>query len=258
MPVITAATLDHAIASRFWPFVRIGSCLMVAPVFGAATVPAQVRIVLAGAIALLVAPLIAVPTQIALLSAPGVLITVQQIIIGVALGFCLQLVFEAVALGGQIVANSMGLSLSYNLDPLSGESTPALGQLYTLLVTLLFLLLNGHIALIRILVEGFRTLPVGTGGLGPHAVWAVIEFSGTLFSGALAVALPAITALMVANLAFGVVSRAAPALNLFALGLPVVLVFGLVVILVSLPVVQSGFERLLAAALMFIQRLSGA
>jgi flagellar biosynthetic protein FliR len=258
MPVITAATLDHAIASRFWPFVRIGSCLMVAPVFGAATVPAQVRIVLAGAIALLVAPLIAVPTQIALLSAPGVLITVQQIIIGVALGFCLQLVFEAVALGGQIVANSMGLSLSYNLDPLSGESTPALGQLYTLLVTLLFLLLNGHIALIRILVEGFRTLPVGTSGLGPHAVWAVIEFSGTLFSGALAVALPAITALMVANLAFGVVSRAAPALNLFALGLPVVLVFGLVVILVSLPVVQSGFERLLAAALMFIQRLSGA
>ena len=257
MPVITTAMIDHAIASRFWPFVRVGSCLMVAPVFGAVAVPAQVRIVLAGAIALLVAPLIAVPTKIALLSAPGVLITAQQIIIGVALGFSLQLVFEAVSLGGQIVANSMGLSLSFNLDPLSGESTPALGQLYTLLVTLIFLLLNGHIALIRILVEGFRTLPVGTAGLGLHCLWAVVEFGSTLFSGALAVALPAITALMVANLAFGVVSRAAPTLNLFATGLPVVLVFGLLVILVSLPVVQSGFERLLGAALLFIQRLSG-
>jgi flagellar biosynthetic protein FliR len=258
MPVITSATIAHAIASRFWPFVRIGSCLMVAPVFGAVSVPTQARIVLAGAIALLVAPLIAVPANIALLSAPGVLITVQQIIIGVALGFSLQLVFEAVTLGGQIVANSMGLSLSFNLDPLSGESTPALGQLYTLLVTLIFLMLNGHIALIRILVAGFRTLPVGTAGLGPHALWAVVEFGSTLFYGALAVALPAITALMVANLAFGVVSRAAPTLNLFATGLPVVLVFGLLVILVSLPVVQSGFERLLGAALMFMQRLSGA
>ncbi len=258
MPVISTAMIDHAIASRFWPFVRVGSCLMVAPVFGASTVPTQVRIVLCAAIALLVAPLIAVPTQIALLSAAGVLITVQQVIIGVALGFSLQLVFEAVALGGQVVANSMGLSLSYNLDPLSGESTPALGQLYTLLVTLIFLLLNGQIALIRILVEGFRTLPIGIAGLGPHGLWAVVQFGATLFSGALAVALPAITALMVANLAIGVVSRAAPTLNLFATGLPVVLVFGLVVVLVSLPVVQSGFERLLGTALMFLQHLSGA
>ena len=258
MPVITAATIDHAIASRFWPFVRVGSCLMVAPVFGAVSVPRQARIVLAGAIALLVAPLIAVPAKIALLSAAGALITIQQIIIGVALGLCLQLVFEAVSLGGQIVANSMGLSLSFNLDPLSGQSTPALAQLYTLLVTLLFLVLDGHIALLRILVEGFRTLPIGTTGLGPRGLWAVVEFGSTLFSGALAVALPAITALMVANLAFGVVSRAAPALNLFATGLPVVLVFGLLVILVSLPVVQSGFVRLLGAALMFIQHLSGA
>jgi flagellar biosynthetic protein FliR len=255
MPILAATTLEHMLAGLFWPFVRIGSCLMVAPVFGSVSVPAQVRVVLAGGLALLVAPLVHVPAALAALSVTGVLITVQQIIIGIALGFSLQLVFEAVTLGGQMIANSMGLSLSYNLDPLSGTSTPALGQLYTLLVTLLFLALNGQIALIRILVEGFRTLPIGTVGLGQHGLWAVIEFGSTLFSGALAVALPALTAIMVANLAFGVISRAAPMLNLFATGLPVVLAFGLLVILASLPVLESGFVRLLGSALLFLRQL---
>lgn len=258
MLTVTTAQLEHGIAAVFWPFVRVGSCFMVAPVFGAVAVPAQLRIVLAGAIALLIAPLVPLPAGVALLSGAGVLITVQQVIIGITLGFCLQLVFEAVSLGGQMIANSMGLSLSFNLDPLSGESTPALGQLYTVLVTLLFLLLNGHTALIRILVEGFRTLPIGASGFGAKGFWMVANWGSVLFSGALAVALPGITALLVANLAFGVVSRAAPTLNLFATGLPISLVFGLLVIIVSLPVVESGFVRLLGAAFMLLRRLSGA
>ena len=258
MITITTAQLEHGIASVFWPFVRIGSCFMVAPVFGAVTVPAQLRIVLAGAIALLIAPLVPLPAGVALLSGAGVLITVQQVIIGVALGFCLQLVFEAVSLGGQMIANSMGLSLSFNLDPLNGESTPALGQLYTVLVTLLFLLLDGHTALIRILVDGFRTLPIGAAGFGPKGFWTAVDWGSVLFSGALAVALPGITALLVANLAVGVVSRAAPTLNLFATGLPISLMFGLLVLIVSLPVVESGFVRLLGQAFMLLRTLSGA
>ena len=258
MIAITSAQLEHGIAAVFWPFVRIGSCFMVAPVFGAVTVPRQLRIVLAGAIALLIAPLVPLPSGVALLSAAGIVITVQQVIIGVALGFCLQLIFEGLSLGGQIIANSMGLSLSFNLDPLNGESTPALGQLYTVLVTLLFLLLDGHTALIRMLVDGFRTLPVGVTGLGPKGLWMVVNWGTVLFSGALAVALPGITAMLVANLAFGVVSRAAPTLNLFSTGLPITLVFGLLVIMVSLPVLQSGFIRLLGEAFMLLRRLSGA
>lgn len=258
MITITATQLERGIASVFWPFVRVGSCLMVAPVFGAKAVPTRIRIVLAGAIALLIAPLVPLPPHVALLSAASVLITAQQVIIGIALGFCLQLVFEGVSLGGQMIANAMGLSLSFNLDPLTGAGTPALGELYTILVTLLFLLLNGHTALLRILVEGFHTLPVGTTGLGPKGLWTVVNWGTTLFTGALAVALPAITALLVANLAIGVMSRAAPTLNLFATGLPVVLVFGLLVIIVSLPAVQAGFIRFLGQGLMLLRRLSGA
>lgn len=257
MITVTATQLDGWLAELFWPFIRIGSCFMVAPAFGSASVPARVRVVLAGAVALLVAPLVAIP-DVAPLSAAGFLITAQQVLIGAALGFSLQILFDAVSLGGEVLANSMGLSLAFNLDPMSGASTPTVGQLYSLLVTLIFLVLNGHLALIRTLVDGFQTLPIGTGGLGRSAIWSVVTWGSQLFSGALAVALPGVTALLVANLAFGVVSRAAPTLNIFSVGLPLSLVFGLVAIVADLPALESSFIRLLAAALDFLRRLSGA
>jgi flagellar biosynthesis protein FliR len=257
MLTLTANQLDGWFVELFWPFVRIGACFMLAPAFGTSSVPVRVRIVLAAAMTLLVAPLVVVP-DVSPLSAPGVLITVQQVIIGAALGFSLQILFDAVSLGGEMLANSMGLSLSFNLDPQNGATTPTVSQLYSLLVTLIFLVLDGHLALIRTLVVGFHTLPIGTTGLGANGLWSVVNWGAELFSGALAVALPGVTALLIANLAFGVVSRAAPTLSIFSVGLPVSLVFGLVVIIAGLPALESSFIRLLAVALDFVRRLSGA
>lgn len=247
MVTLNASELLSFVASWFFPFVRIGACLMVAPVFGAGYVPARVRLVLAFAIAVLVAPLVPVP-QVDLLSIQSALITVQQIVIGVALGFALQIVFDAVGLAGQLLANSIGLSFAFNQDPLRGVSTPVVGQLYVLLVVLTFLALDGHLALIETLADGLRTLPPGAGGLGANALWSLVLWSGQVVYGALAVALPGMTAMLIVNLAFGVMSRAAPTLNLFAVGFPVTLAFGLVVVLLSLPAVQSGFVRLAGEA----------
>jgi flagellar biosynthesis protein FliR len=257
MITVTAKQLDGWLVELFWPFVRIGSCFMVAPAFGTSSVPVRVRIVLAGAVTFLVAPLIVVP-DVTPLSAAGVVITIQQVIIGAALGFSLQILFDAVSLGGEMLGNSMGLSLAYNLDPQNGASTPTVSQLYSLLVTLIFFVLDGHLALIRTLVDGFHTLPIGTTGLGANGLWSVVNWGSELFSGALAVALPGVTALLITNLAFGVVSRAAPTLSIFSVGLPVSLVFGLMVIIAGLPGLESSFIRLLAVALDFVRRLSGA
>ena len=254
---ITTGQLDHWIAQLFWPFVRIGSCFMVAPAFGATYVPPRVRLVIAGGVALIIAPLIPEPADVVPFSAAGLLITAQQVVIGVALGFCMQAVFDAVNLGGQLLSNSMGLSFAYNMDPLHGAQTPVLGQFYTLLVTLTFLGLNGHLKLIEILVDGFHTLPIGTTGLGPQGLWTVVHWGSTLFSGALSIALPGVTALLIVNLAFGVMSRAAPQLNLFAVGLPVSLTFGLVIMWVGLPAVQSGFVALMQQALELLHNLLG-
>jgi flagellar biosynthetic protein FliR len=244
-------------AAWLWPFVRIGACLMVAPMFGARFVPARVRLVLAGAIALALAPLLPPLPAVSPFSGQGLVITVQQVLIGVAIGFVLQIVFDALAMGGQLLANTMGLSFAFNVDPLRGTGAPVVGQFYTLIATLTFLALNGHLAIVQALVDGFVTLPVGIEGLGPEGYWQVVGWGTALFRGALMVALPGLTALLIVNLAFGVVSRAAPALNLFAIGFPATLLGGLFIVLAGLPAMQSGFIALMRETLGLVATLLG-
>ncbi|MBS0387330.1 MAG: flagellar biosynthetic protein FliR [Proteobacteria bacterium] len=253
---VDISQLQHWIGALFWPFVRIGACLMVAPVFGASYVPRRLRIVFAAAITIPLAPLLPAVPDVALLSADGVVITIQQVLIGAALGFALQLVFDALTLGGQLLANGMGLGFAFNQDPLRGVTTPALGQLYTVLGTLVFLALDGHIALINTLADSFHGLPVGANGIDALRARALADWGGMLFLGGLRVALPGMTALLVINLAFGVMSRAAPALNLFAVGLPVTLLFGLAIVTFSMPTLGSAFTALLTDAFDFMRALS--
>lgn len=257
---ITEAQLQAWIAAYFWPFVRIGACFVAAPVFGARFVPLRIRIGLAAALALLVAPLLPPPPAASLFSVEGLVITAQQVLIGLAVGFLMQLVFDAVGLGGQLLANSMGLSFAFNVDPARGASTPALGQMYLILVTMTFVALGGHVALIELVVRGFSTLPVGAAGFGTDGLWTVGQAATALFAGAVSVALPGMTALLIANLAFGVISRAAPTLNLIAVGFPITLAFGLLVVVLGMPAVQSGFIDLVGRAfetLALLQRPAG-
>lgn len=255
-PLVEFTQLQAMLAALFWPFVRIGACLMVAPVFGAHFVPRRIRVVLAGAIALLVAPLTARPTT-ALLSGDGITITLQQLMIGAVLGFVLQMVFDAMALAGQLLANGMGLGFAFNIDPLRGVSTPALGQLFIVLGTLLFLSMNGHLALLQLLVDSFRVLPVEGGGLALSDWRALADWGGSLFAGALRISLPGVTALIVVNLAFGIVSRAAPSLNLLAVGLPVTLVVGLLIVTLSLPGLQTSGTFMIEEGFQFLRSLLG-
>ena len=253
---LTTGQLESWVAQGFFPFVRVGACLMVAPMFGARFVPTRTRVVLAAAITALVVPLLP-PIGIAPFSAQGFVVVAQQLLIGVALGFALQVVFDSLGLAGQLLANSMGLSFAFNVDPLRGSSTAALGQLYIILGTLTFLALGGHLALIEVLTQGFTSMPVGTEGLGREGLWMMVLWGGQLFAGAVSIALPGVTALLIVNLAFGVVSRAAPSLNLFAVGFPLSLVIGLLVVLAGIGPLTEGVSQLLAQAFDFLRALSG-
>jgi len=252
---LSAGQIEAWIAAYLWPFIRIGACLMVAPIFSAGVVPARFRILVAAALTVLIAPLLPAQPAVSPFSPQGVVITVQQVVIGVAIGFVLQIAFDALAMGGQLLANTMGLSFAFNVDPLRGAGTPVLGQFYTLIATLTFIAMNGHLAVIEAMVDGFRSLPVGVDGLGPEGMWQVVLWGGQLFRGAMMVALPGLTALLIVNLAFGVVSRAAPTLNLFAIGFPVTLIGGLLIILAGLPAVQTGFIALVGEAFGLIATL---
>ena len=251
---LTTGQLEAWLAQYLWPFLRIGACFMMAPIFGAGFVPPRVRLFLAGAITLIVAPLVP-PPDVEVFSFAAVIVTIHQLLIGFATAFALQLIFDALAMGGQLLANTMGLGFAFNVDPLRGVSTPVLGQLYMILVTLTFLAINGHLVLIEVFVQGFTTLPVGMSGLDSQMLWRMAEWGGQLFAGALIVALPGMAALLVVNLAFGVMSRAAPTLNLFAVGFPITLIAGLVVMYVSLPSVLAAFGQSLEAAFEVIRSL---
>ena len=258
MTSVDITQLQHWLGALFWPFVRIGACLMMAPVFGASYVPRRLRVVLAGAVTLPIAPLLPAVPDVPLLSLAGAIITLQQLLIGASLGFALQLVFDALMLGGQLLANGMGLGFAFNLDPLRGVTTPALGQLYVVLGTLVFLALDGHLALFGTLVDSFRGLPVGVDGLDASRLRALADWGGILFLGGLRVALPGMTALLVINLAFGVMSRAAPSLNLFAVGLPVTLIFGLAIVTLGMPTIGTAFTALLGDGFNFTRALTAA
>lgn len=227
-----------------WPLGRIGGLMLTAPILGGRNVPTRIRVAFALLLALLLAPTLPLPAATPSALAPAGMATMaQQVLIGAAIGFVLQLVLQAVAFGGQLVALAMGLSYGEVVDPQSGTSEPMLSQFYLLLATLLFLAMDGHLELISLLGDSFRTLPVGT-GFGADALHALVGFGARLFAGALAVALPAVAAMLVVNMGFGVMSRAAPSLNLFAVGFPVTLSLGFVVVWLSLGGLQAAVASL--------------
>jgi flagellar biosynthetic protein FliR len=238
------SVVADALASAAWPFGRVSGFVMTAPMFSANLLPMRVRVAFVVLLTVVVLPLAPRSAAIAPLSASGVAVTVAQVAIGALLGFALRLIFEAVAFGGELVATSMGLNYASVLDPQHGNITPVVGQLYTVLAMLLFLTMDGHLALVELLADSFRSLPADAFALDAGLFHALAGYGSDVFSGALRVALPAMTALLVVNLAFGFTSRAAPALNLFAVGFPITLAAGFALSWIALRGLPQTFASL--------------
>jgi len=166
----------------------------VMPIFGGRLVPVRVRLILALVITYVLVPVIPPVPAVEPFSGEGVAIVVQQLLIGLAMAFILQLVFAAMVLGGQSVAMSMGLGFASMVDPQNGIQVPVVGQYYVVVATLLFLAMNGHLALIVVLAESFQIMPIGVNGIGLNGIWDVVAWTGYMFSGAVLIALPAVTA----------------------------------------------------------------
>jgi flagellar biosynthetic protein FliR len=251
----TGAEIAAWIGSFLWPLFRIAAMIVAMPIFGSILVPVRARLMLALAVTSVVAPVLPAAPQIDPISLEAVLIALQQIIIGVAMGFSIQLVFTAVTTGGQIIAMQMGLGFASMVDPQNGTQVPVLSQLYQLLVTLLFLGFNGHLVMFELVAESFTALPFAADGLARNGLWLLAGWGSQMFAGALWLALPAVASLLVVNIAFGVMARAAPQLNIFAIGFPVALMMGFVVILFTLPAVVPQFESLANDGFELIVRL---
>jgi flagellar biosynthetic protein FliR len=206
-------------------------------------------------IAWILVPVIPSPPVIDLISAEAVLISVYQVLIGLAMGFILQMVFSAFIIAGQSIAMAMGLGFASIIDPQNGVQVPVVSQAFLIMVTLVFLALNGHLLLIEVLAESFQRLPVGPLVISHDGLWQLVSWGSNMFVGGMLVALPAVAALLLVNLAFGVTSRAAPQLNIFAVGFPVMIMVGLAFIILTLPSITDLVSRLMLQAFTLIDRV---
>ncbi|HTY02175.1 MAG TPA: flagellar biosynthetic protein FliR [Rhodocyclaceae bacterium] len=244
MVSITSAQLDAWLALFVFPLARILGLVAVAPVFSSVGLPLRVRILLGIAIALALAPALPPMPAVAAGSWIGLAILAQQTVIGVLLGLTLYIAFSAVDLAGELMGLQMGLSFAVFYDPQNAGQTPVLGEFLGIVTTLLFLAMNGHLLVLATLAESFRLLPVSATPISGLGIAALVRWAAVLFSAGVLLSLPVVAALLIANIAMGVLSRVAPQLNLFAIGFPVTMVSGFVVVMISLPYFGAALERL--------------
>lgn len=240
MMEISTAEITGILGLYMWPFIRIAAMIMVAPIFSSNFLSTRTRIIIALAISLILVPNIrASMPSVEPLSVEGLLIIAQQILIGACMGFMLQLLFNAFIVAGQIIAMQMGLGFASMVDPQNGVLVPVISQFYLIFITLLFITVDGHLILIKVVSESFVTMPIAASGLTPTDLRDIAAQASWMFAAGVIIALPAIGSIMMVNLAFGILSRAAPQISPFSIGFPMTIVMGFVIMFVTLPLVAD-------------------
>jgi len=250
----TAADVDAWVAALGYPFLRILALMSSAPLFSHASVPMMVRVGLAFAITFVVAATLPAVPFVSPFSMAGIVLVFQQLMVGVAMGLAMQLVFAAVTLAGDLIGLQMGLSFAAFVDPQNAEQAPLIGGFLSLILMLVFLAINGHLALVAALVDSFTVMPIGPSGWKSLDAMGLVAAGSGLFSTGVAIALPVIGALLLVNLTLGVLTRTAPQLNLFAVGFPVTLAVGLVMLVLALPFALTALQQALERGLALLLR----
>lgn len=249
----TYAELSAFLAGFIWPLARVAALVTTAPVLGNIGVPTRVKVLLALGVSLAAAPLAGTLPDVEPWSTEGLGILVQQIVIGAVMGLAMRMVFTMVDVAGELVGLQMGLGFATFFDPLHAAHTPVIAQFLGLLTSLVFLSINGHLMMLSVLGESFRVVPIGAALPGGEAWMTMAQWGGKIFVSGLMLALPVVVALLITNVALGILTRAAPQLNLFAVGFPAIILVGWVAIALALPLaaplLTHAFEEGLQAML---------
>jgi flagellar biosynthesis protein FliR len=256
--LIDAADISKWVARLWWPVLRIGGFVLTAPIASEAVIPAPVKIALSLGLAFILAPIAPVPEGLSIFSGAGVMAAVQELLIGVAIGMVVQLAFEALTFAGQSISMTMGLGFATLVDPQHGTDTPVLGQLFMIFGTLTYLAVNGHLVLLGALAASFKTMPIGGSSVNQDLLWSMALWGARVFETGLLVALPAVIALVIVNLALGVVTRAAPQLNLFGIGFTITLMSGFLILIIGFDGLMAGVNSLITSALSAVADMVGS
>ena len=240
--------ISQTIAAYLWPLFRITAMLMVMVVFGATSTPSRVRLMLSVAITVSIAPMLPPIANVELFALSSVFIIVQQILIGTAMGFITLMLVQTFVLTGQIIGMQTSLGFASMVDPSSGQQTPVVGNFFLLLTTLIFMAVDGHLLMIRMIVASFETIPISMEGIDIQSYRELANWGSYMFGAALTMSISAIIALLLINLAFGVMTRASPQLNIFSIGFPVTMVSGLFILWLTLDPIMNHFDEVWLSA----------
>lgn len=228
--VIEFAQINDWLAQHIFPFARISGMLMAMVIIGTRTVTPRVRLFLALAITVVAMPMIKPVGPVELFSLNTISLIALQTFIGAAAGLVTRLVFETFVIAGQTIAMQTGLGFASLIDRSTGVNVPALGQMFVMIATLIFLSVDGHLELIKMIVASFDSLPITESGVFFFRLDKMVLWAESLFSSAFMMVLSAIVALLVMNLALGIMTRAAPSLNIFAIGFPIMTITGMFIV----------------------------
>ena len=256
---VTSAQLSAWLALFIFPFTRILALIASAPILGNKQVPVQVKIGLALLLTVIIAPTLDIQPNVDIASALGMVVLIEQILAGLAIGFTMLMIFSAVEMCGEIAGMQMGLGFASFYDPLNSSYSPVVSQFLSTIITLAFLGMNGHLYMLEALADSFRTFPIGTSVPHAEALHTMVVWGGSIFAYALQLSMPVIGALLITNLALAILTRSAPQLNIFQIGFPITLVVGFAALLLSIPyfapllelMTHSGF----GTALQIMQQL---
>jgi len=239
MVPINGEQLEIWIASFLWPFIRILAMLATAPVFDNRTVQRRTRVGLAALIAILMMPLLPAPPVLS--SAQAIPVLIQQILVGVAMGFSMRLVFAAFEMAGDLLGLQMGLAFAQFIDPARGTQTPLIGSFLGVLAMLTFLVIDGHLLVIAALVQSFELIPISA-NLSVVNSQSIALAGSIMFMLALQISLPVMAAVLISNIVLGILARAAPQLNVMSIGFSITIGVGLWILWVSLPYFIAGID----------------
>ncbi len=255
MVSISSELINSWIISLLWPLTRVLGVMATVPILSDRAVPMRIKLGIGLVLTFTIIPTLPAIPPFEIFSLQGLLILIQQLIIGLAMGFSVRLVFAAIGIAGQLIGMSMGLGFATFFDPQTQGQNTAISQFLSMLLMLVFLSLDGHLIIVSALVQSFVTMPITIDGAGISPM-KIVDWGATIFSAGLLLALPAVTALLVTNMALGILTRTAPQLNLFGIGFPLTLSIGFLVLALALQGMLLPMKQIVQESLQYMQEIA--
>ncbi len=244
MITVSSDLLQTWIVSLLWPLTRVLGMIASAPILSHSAVPNRIKLGLGIMLTLIIIPTLPAIPSFEIFSFKGLLILAQQLMIGLAIGFCMRLVFSAIELAGHMIGMTMGLGFASFFDPQTSGQTTAISQFLVILAMLIFLSLNGHLLMVSAIANSFTSMPIGVETSSVDYM-KIVQWAEMIFTAGMSLALPVVTALLITNMALGILTKTAPQLNLFGIGFPITISVGFIVLAVSLSSIEKPIENLI-------------